>query len=863
MEDKKSITEFHGRVRDLANEAERLGRPFEEDNLVLKVLGALPENYSVDAKAIRQAHDLKRMTLDQLMGNLETIELAMSEEQKKKKFEKQTSFQVGDLDLEDDAISDDDFQEQLSLVTKQFTKRDCKAAMVRSKIAIQQKFNRPSVSKYQPSWFKKYCQTRKKLQEIRKEKETMENQGSSTNVTHMQQQEEDAAHFSATDLPQVLYIEYHKPKEETKTIEVPKSKRKLKLEVDSSPEEPPQKKQPPSSSPMGSTAKVTPVEKSGKSPHSRFVSSKAKSFFSNVNKKCIIVQRRIDVEDFKLKTNLIPLLEKSKLLKSVTLQASFVKSVICEFYCNLSKSCADPTDPMIHKVFLHGKTYKLSPAVINNLLDLTPCKKDTQISEKTMWLDLTNGQRASQSSKAKISSSILKSSYAVLLRVAALHWLPTTHTNTVSKIMARLLYKIKHNISFDLGHLIFDQIMLFAAEKYKINSIGLPYPTLLYSLLPPLQVDSRHMEGKHHNDMEVDGPTTAKDRKAPSLVRFLEQKLMQVKEELAKTSQLKEKLEVEKGHLVVLLLQAREATPDVEHTDTEEEATGSMHSDEEEDHSEGESEEGDTTLYDLELTKLCFYQLVFVLRLVLPLDYQDVLSVTQTVQVYLGLVFTKLKKDSELRRYLVCHNLPRYVDGTDAAPPPTILDEKAATVGDKEPVMKSNPAYEQWVIIDAQLRASLLALISPTVQNYVHMCTTAAEIWNHLHQRRVRALSMAVVVVTLEAAGDRPSRSGGRTGGGRRPGGAGRRLQHSHPYYGSNSISTDGGQSLPISGVGLGQVIYGGPCEHGLYTLPVKSPGSSIPVASLVLANAVRVTSHQWHFQLGHPSSQVTKFLFS
>ncbi|VFQ96789.1 unnamed protein product [Cuscuta campestris] len=123
MEDKESVTEFHGRVRDLANEAERLGRSFEEDNLVLKVLRALPESYSVDAKAIRQAHDLKRMTLDQLMGNLETIELAMSEEQKKKKAEKQTAFQVGDLDLEDEVISDDDFQEQLSLVTKQFIKR--------------------------------------------------------------------------------------------------------------------------------------------------------------------------------------------------------------------------------------------------------------------------------------------------------------------------------------------------------------------------------------------------------------------------------------------------------------------------------------------------------------------------------------------------------------------------------------------------------------------------------------------------------------------------------------------------------------------------------------------------------------------
>ncbi|VFQ66930.1 unnamed protein product [Cuscuta campestris] len=997
MEDKESITEFHGRVRDLANEAERLGRPFEEDNLVLKVLRALLESYSVDAKAIRQAHDLKRMTLDQLMGNLETIELAMSEEQKKKKTEKQIAFQVGDLDSEDDVISDDDFQEQLSLFTKQFTKRwlqkkgkqaltqgpqrssqikmmkekefkaqsseprrkgpqcfecggfghiqtECANNMKKKRQAfastwsdeepdtedtdgesncafvtlevqedseeqlkiLQEKWsdlldiNKKNVSenlllktklqiceqtveklqhelsqketenanlrheldhhmKYQKwinkagagssqEWMlsteakaiehqvdiskmygdrtglgypkeestktpldlfikrsdrrkgidslpvkapqmttgtshnnrrhhanlripyenyrcyrckewghiRKMCRRIKrgrqrsprvkqiwvqknvashanscmrvtpeqwlldsgcshhmtgdnkslknmqeieggsvrfgggahgqiigcgtlnvtglppiknKLQETKEEEEPMVNQGTSVHDTHMQQQEDDVAHLPTPDLPQVLLIEFHKSEEEVETVAVPKSdsappfntttqsppdaqvqadeefiqildeeplvavsevpfqeesaekkskkkvtpstipqrrsKRKLKLEEDPISEAPPQKKQSNSSTPMSSAADVTPVVKTGKSPHSRFVSSKAKSLFSSVHKKSIIVQRRIDVEDFKLKTNLIPLLEKSKLMKSVTLQGSFVKSVICEFYCNLSESCADSADPMFHKVFLRGRTYKLSPALINTALDLTPSKKDTKIFETNMWLDLTNGQRASQSSKAKISSSILKSSYAILLRVAALHWLPTTHTKTVSKIMARLLYKIKHNIPFDLGQLIFDQIMLFAAEKYKVNSIGLPYPTLLYSLLvsqgfskeedeeeeleePPLQVDSRHMEGKHYNDMEVAASTTAKHKETPSLVRFLEQKLMQVKEELARTSQLKEKLELEKGQLVVLLRQAREAYPDEEHTDSAEEIVESTHSDEQESHTEGE-----------------------------------------------------------------------------------------------------------------------------------------------------------------------------------------------------------------------------------------------------------------------------------
>ncbi|VFQ95078.1 unnamed protein product [Cuscuta campestris] len=104
-----------------------------------------------------------------------------------------------------------------------------------------------------------------------------------------------------------------------------------------------------------------------------------------------------------------------------------------------------------------------------------------------------------------------------------------------------------------------------------------------------------------------------------------------------------------------------------------------------------------------------------------------------------SLVPTKLEDNnfpswsSTVKATLTAHRLLGYVDGTEGAPPPTVPDEKATT--DKGPVMKANPAYDQWVVIDAQLRASLLALLSPAVQNLVYHCTSAADIWNHLHQR--------------------------------------------------------------------------------------------------------------------------------
>ncbi|VFQ76160.1 unnamed protein product [Cuscuta campestris] len=72
----------------------------------------------MDVKAISQSHNAKKMTLDALMGNLETIELNMKEDSKRRKPEKQIAF-LG-TDLEGDG---EEFQEQLSLFTKQFKKK--------------------------------------------------------------------------------------------------------------------------------------------------------------------------------------------------------------------------------------------------------------------------------------------------------------------------------------------------------------------------------------------------------------------------------------------------------------------------------------------------------------------------------------------------------------------------------------------------------------------------------------------------------------------------------------------------------------------------------------------------------------------
>ncbi|VFQ82969.1 unnamed protein product [Cuscuta campestris] len=89
-----------------------------------------------------------------------------------------------------------------------------------------------------------------------------------------------------------------------------------------------------------------------------------------------------------------------------------------------------------------------------------------------------------------------------------------------------------------------------------------------------------------------------------------------------------------------------------------------------------------------------------------------------------------------VRANLVAHRLLEYVDGSEVPPSPLILDEKAAAPGkDAPPVMKPNPAYDSWVLVDAQVRACLIAIVSPTVQTHIHALPSSAAIWNHLEQR--------------------------------------------------------------------------------------------------------------------------------
>src|ERR1044072_3499523 len=85
MTEYESIFEFHMRVHDLANTFHALAEQISEENLVRKILRSLPNNFSMKVTAIEEAQDISNMKVDELIGSLQTFEMAIDEKSERKK----------------------------------------------------------------------------------------------------------------------------------------------------------------------------------------------------------------------------------------------------------------------------------------------------------------------------------------------------------------------------------------------------------------------------------------------------------------------------------------------------------------------------------------------------------------------------------------------------------------------------------------------------------------------------------------------------------------------------------------------------------------------------------------------------------
>ncbi|CAJ2639727.1 unnamed protein product [Trifolium pratense] len=127
-------------------------------------------------------------------------------------------------------------------------------------------------------------------------------------------------------------------------------------------------------------------------------------------------------------------LEYAGLMKTVVGLDKCYDRLVKEFLINVAADCNDPASPEYRQVFVRGKCVQFSPIVINQFLqrssdEVAPLKAtDNEICKV-----LTGGKVKVWPSKAKLSATSLSPFYAVLNRIAAHNWVPTTHSGDVAR----------------------------------------------------------------------------------------------------------------------------------------------------------------------------------------------------------------------------------------------------------------------------------------------------------------------------------------------------------------------------------------------------------------------------------------------
>lgn len=322
--------------------------------------------------------------------------------------------------------------------------------------------------------------------------------------------------------------------------------------------------------------KVTGTSKAGRT----FLSPKHMRFWNSVCKRKFLPQRAIDIKSFGNVPSIFSMLENNNLLVSVSKIGDFVKQVVYEFYCNLDSSIGDESSPFFGKSFVRRKMYDFNPLIINDFLEYGNQDFDDRILDiDEVTTTLTGGTLSKWPGNKRLKTSCLTSKFAILERVASFNWMPVTRQSTVKRELAFLLYNVGTGVRFNLGQLIFNQVVRHADNKGGPKT-DLPFPSLIYgilrsqgftpdpsepseNLLCPISIDNRLLSSPHVLDVEVlhsephvtDHNASASSTADPQDILVITEK--HIMEELAAISDDLKKLQAKEHVLTVWLSQVR------------------------------------------------------------------------------------------------------------------------------------------------------------------------------------------------------------------------------------------------------------------------------------------------------------------
>src|SRR5262249_13161317 len=108
MEEGESISGMFTRFSSILNELKGLGKTFEDEEVVRKILRCLPSFWSPKVTAIEEAKDLSKMKIDELIGSLMTYEITRKDQEEAPKKNKQLALKASLSSSSSEQTEDDD-----------------------------------------------------------------------------------------------------------------------------------------------------------------------------------------------------------------------------------------------------------------------------------------------------------------------------------------------------------------------------------------------------------------------------------------------------------------------------------------------------------------------------------------------------------------------------------------------------------------------------------------------------------------------------------------------------------------------------------------------------------------------------------
>lgn len=150
------------------------------------------------------------------------------------------------------------------------------------------------------------------------------------------------------------------------------------------------------------------------------------------------------------------------MLKNTMLNSGMLaleRKLVKEFLVYISHVCDSPLSKKYQKVYVRGECVNLSPNTINKFLGVEETKiPELEVTDNQVCKKITANQIKVWPEKIKIFSV----KYAILNRIAAANWFPTTHSTDIATWLGKFVYVIGSKAKMDFCAYIFEQTIKHA-----------------------------------------------------------------------------------------------------------------------------------------------------------------------------------------------------------------------------------------------------------------------------------------------------------------------------------------------------------------------------------------------------------------